>query len=68
MATNATKTHATGFQVVLTLEANRHLGEMAEEAGLSKSKLAAFLLEELLPTVERVQTRLQITRKPTARS
>lgn len=41
------------------------LDEMAAEAGIHPARLAALFLEELLPTVASVRTRLQITRVPT---
>jgi hypothetical protein len=52
------------FSIRLTATADARLAKLAQDSGLSKSKLAAYLLEELIPSVDAVRTRLQIVRKP----
>jgi predicted DNA-binding protein len=49
----------------LSLEADAQLHRLAEEAGIKPATIARELLNELLPTITSVRTRLQITRKPT---
>jgi hypothetical protein len=48
--------------VRLSPAAGERLEELAAESGIGTSKLAAAMLEELLPTVASVRQRLQITR------
>lgn len=48
--------------ISLSPESSAKLRELAGEAGMRPSTLARLLLDELLPTVASVRTRLQVTR------
>ncbi len=52
------------FAVKLSPASHERLGEIADEAGITRSRAAALLLEELIPTIAGIKTRLQVTRRP----
>jgi DNA-binding phage protein len=58
-----TNDKALQFAIRLRVAEDKRLADLAHEAGISKSKLAAELLTELLPSIKAVKTRLQITRE-----
>lgn len=66
MTTQPDKSNGPNYlSVRLREESRQRLAEMATEAGIRPGQLAALLLEELLPTVQSVKTRIQIVRTPT---
>lgn len=72
MATGDLKTQTSDLKtpavtILLSARSFAKLDSIARDAEMTKAKVAALLLDELLPTVQSVRTRLQITRTPSTK-
>lgn len=55
-------TRKSNLNVYVRAETRARLGELARDADMAPTRLAAELLEELVPTITGVRRRLQVTR------